>query len=323
MKMSTKKIITGSELSMKEIAPTKWIIPSLLPEGLLILAAPPKTGKSFLALNLAISVASGSRFLKHYKMKQRNVLYISFEDSEARIQERLITITESQQIDPPKNLFISTDLPKISNKNLNELENIIVERQAELVIIDPYAVGIKRNERSQNVYYDDYNSNSPLSNFAKKLNVCLLIIHHTNKENKGKGLTKVSGSYGFTAAADTVWILNEDGRYHKLEIEGKDIEKRNLQLDFDGETYLWSLIGYDNTTYMTPEQKEIYNLLKAEGRSMKASEISSRLNKKDSTVGMLLRKMTGVSIEKIKYGEYAVIPETAESAESFDLDDLL
>ena len=322
MNKHKNQIITSSELSRKDITPVKWIIPKLLPAGLLILAAPPKTGKSFLALDLALAVASGDRFLGHYKVKQRNALYISYEDSEARIQDRLLTITDALQIDPPENLFISTGLPRIANQNIGEFVEIIHQKQAELIIVDTYAAGVKRNERSQNIYFDDYNSISLLRDFAKKLNVCLFIIHHTSKEKKGKGLTKVSGSYGITGAADTIWVLDENGRYFNLEIEGKDIERRNLQIDFDGDSYLWSLVGYDNAIYLTPEQKEIYQLLKTENKPMKLSEISNSLNKKQSTVNMLLRKMAGLYVEKIKYGVYTVIPETAESAESFDSEDL-
>lgn len=323
MKSSSSKIITSSELSTKEIIPIKLIVKGLLPEGLTILAAPPKMGKSFLALNLSIAVSSGNRFLGYYPAQKRKVLYLSLEDSEARLQDRINTITSSLNIDPPEDLYIITESEKFNSNNLTNLEDIIKKVRAELVIIDTYAAGFKRKETSTNIYYVDDDSIRPIKKLAQKLKVSVIIIHHTNKEESGKGLAKVSGSYGMTGAADTVWVLTEDKRYFKLEVQGKDIETRSLQLDFDKDTFIWSDKGTNPSFYMTPEQKEIYDLLKKENREMKTSEIASALNKKLSAVCELFKKMNGIYIENTKYGVYRIIPETTESTESYDFDDTL
>lgn len=323
MKSSSSKIITSSALSTKEIIPIKLIVKGLLPEGLTILAAPPKMGKSFLALNLSIAVSSGKRFLEYYPTIKRKVLYLSLEDSEARLQDRINTITSSLNIEPPEDLYIITESEKFNSNNLTRLEDYINDVKAELVIIDTYAAGFSRRETSHNIYYVDDDSMRPIKKLAQKLKVSMIIIHHTNKEESGKGLAKVSGSYGMTGAADTVWVLTEDKRYFKLEVQGKDIETRSLQLDFDKETFIWSDKGINPSFYMTPEQKQIYDLLKKENREMKASEIARAVNKKDSTVSELLKKMNGIYIENTKYGVYRIIPETTESTESYDFDDIL
>jgi hypothetical protein len=56
---------------------------TLLPAGLTFLAGPPKSGKGWLALTLALAVASGGN---------RDVLYIALEDPEWRIQSRVLTL---------------------------------------------------------------------------------------------------------------------------------------------------------------------------------------------------------------------------------------
>jgi RecA-family ATPase len=52
------KLINASDLEKKLIPPTNWAIEGFLPEGLTILAGAPKSGKSLLALNLALALSA-------------------------------------------------------------------------------------------------------------------------------------------------------------------------------------------------------------------------------------------------------------------------
>jgi RecA-family ATPase len=46
-------------LLARQLPPIQWAIPEILPEGLTLLAGKPKLGKSWLALAMALAVASG------------------------------------------------------------------------------------------------------------------------------------------------------------------------------------------------------------------------------------------------------------------------
>ncbi len=314
--------ITSQELALKELDPIKWIVPQILPEGLTILAAAPKTGKSFLALNLSFAVSTGIRFLQTYPTKKRTVLYFPFEDSERRIKDRIEAITESYKINPPDTLKFRYQEQRFDSRNLTDLETQIVETAAELVVIDTYAAAIKRNNSSSNVYFDDYESISGLRKLAQKLKIAILLIHHTNKDSSNAGLNRVSGSNGIAGAADSIWILEEETGYISFHIQGKDIENQKLRLEFDKETFLWTLKDKIPLYRITTEQMEIINLFVKEKREMRTSEIAKKLGKKESTVSQLLRKMIGIYIENIRYGVYALIPKTTESAKSSEWDNV-
>ena len=69
-------------------APT-WLVEGLLPAGCCaILAAEPRIGKTWLAQDLVVSVASGTPFLGR-KTQQRNVLYVPAEDALPDFARRL------------------------------------------------------------------------------------------------------------------------------------------------------------------------------------------------------------------------------------------
>ena len=56
-------IFNAFDLGRTEFPEIKFIVPGYLPEGATILAGRPKLGKSWLALDLALAVAKGSKCL--------------------------------------------------------------------------------------------------------------------------------------------------------------------------------------------------------------------------------------------------------------------
>ena len=78
----------ASELYGKHLEPTRMIVQHMVPCGLTVLAGAPKRGKSWLALALAIAVASGADFLGN-RTQRGSVLYLDLESRQYRVQERL------------------------------------------------------------------------------------------------------------------------------------------------------------------------------------------------------------------------------------------
>ena len=92
--------------------------PHLLYPGLYILAGAPKIGKSWLALDLCLSVAEGEPFLKH-ETHRGQVLYLALEDSLLRLQNRLYEFTE----EPAEGLQFSTLAKTIGGGLEQQLED--------------------------------------------------------------------------------------------------------------------------------------------------------------------------------------------------------
>ena len=76
------------ELLDTEFPEPKWAIPNLIPEGLTLIGGRPKVGKSWFLLQAAIAVGCGGRFFGE-QVEQGHVLYVAFEDSPKRLQDRI------------------------------------------------------------------------------------------------------------------------------------------------------------------------------------------------------------------------------------------
>jgi RecA-family ATPase len=81
--------ITAAELEEMAFAPVRWAVPDILPEGLTLFAGKQKLGKSWLALGLCVSVASGRVALGTRSVEKGDVLYLDLEGNRRRIKSRL------------------------------------------------------------------------------------------------------------------------------------------------------------------------------------------------------------------------------------------
>ncbi|OUC54975.1 hypothetical protein CA262_08975 [Sphingobium sp. GW456-12-10-14-TSB1] len=68
--------VTARALMSKSFPPIQWIVRPVLVEGLTVFAGPPKLGKSWAMLGVALAVASGGIALGISRCEQGDVLYL-------------------------------------------------------------------------------------------------------------------------------------------------------------------------------------------------------------------------------------------------------
>lgn len=79
-----------------------WLIPGLLPAGaLMFIASPPKAGKTWLALVLALCLATGRPVFGEYQVPEPcDVLYVALEGARAGLRARIGALARGLGIDP-------------------------------------------------------------------------------------------------------------------------------------------------------------------------------------------------------------------------------
>src|SRR6185437_183029 len=102
---------TADELMAAEFPPVRWAVPGLIAEGVNLLAGPPKVGKSWLSLGLALSVAAGTPALGSVEVEAGPVLYLALEDTPRRLQSRMRKILDGRRA--PHGLTLATTCPPL------------------------------------------------------------------------------------------------------------------------------------------------------------------------------------------------------------------
>ena len=240
----SKKLETmdAETLMTTPMEPLKFIVEGLIPQGLHVLAGSPKIGKSWLALWICLQVAKGEK-VWGFETTKSEVLYLCLEDSFARIQSRLFEITD----EAPPTLHFAIMSDAIGSGLEKQIKHFISEHpDTGLIVIDTLQKVRKTVSANVNPYAADYDDINALKQIADKYKIAIVLVHHLRKTGDSDPLNMISGTSGIAGGADTNFVLQKDKRTENtatLICTGRDIEGRELFLEFNRYTFVWELMS--------------------------------------------------------------------------------
>ena len=216
------------------------VIDGLLYTGTYLFVGAPKVGKSFLMAQLAYHVSKGLP-LWGYAVRQGTVLYLALEDDHRRLQERLYRMFGT---DSTPDLRFAICAKKLDNGLEEQLKKFIHEHpDTRLVIIDTLQK-VRENGGDKYSYASDYDVITGLKQFADTSGICLLLVHHTRKQQADDRFDMISGTNGLLGAADGAFLLQKERRTDcsaTLDISGRDQQDQRLYLTRNSERLIWEL----------------------------------------------------------------------------------
>lgn len=194
----------------------KWLIDKWLPESTMaFIVSPPGGHKTWLLLDLAVSVASGTPFLGMFQtITSGPVIIIQQEDFHGQVVERLslivhnrfgISQSEDNLIMPPKlPIFVHPDrkLKFSDEKVMKALDEQIDKIRPSLVIIDPLYSAAEMD----NYMADTASEMFALKAMRDKYGTGFVVAHHTKKGADGDR-ERAWGSQFLNAFLETGWQI--------------------------------------------------------------------------------------------------------------------
>lgn len=237
-----------ASLNGRHVDAPVYVVDSLIANGITILASPPKFGKSWMCMDLAISVANGTEFMGLTTHKE-GVIYLALEDGDYRLQERGRKVAGDRPI--PDNLYLVKEAPQLQDGLLSML-NALVEscESVGMVIIDTLQKVRGVAGKTEGVYGYDYRELGQLHKYALDNNLAVVLVHHLNKGGDDNDFVgRLNGSTGISGAADSIITLSRSKRGDnetKMSITGRDIVERTLILEMDWGRYRWTILGEEH-----------------------------------------------------------------------------
>ncbi len=310
-KQKNSNIISAADLMTKEFPEQRYAVEGLLSEGVTIFAGKPKLGKSWCGLGIALAVASGGKALGSIPVEQGNVLYLALEDGQRRLKKRLELITGNGGV-IPEDLDFATTWSRLDDGGLEDLEFWLSEHpNARIIFIDTLKRVRPKDSGNRQLYDSDYDAIAPLGDLARKYGVSIVLIHHTRKQDSEDPIDLISGSLGLSGSADGVLVLTRARMsvQCKLHVIGRDNEDKELILDWNSGTFGWTLAGDAEQFELSPERKEVINLLlRASPSRITPKQVAETLNRnEDSTRKMMNRMNNDGQIDNDGLGNYTVI----------------
>lgn len=297
------------DLMAKNLPPVQWIVEGLLPEGLCLIGGKSKVGKSWLALSLCESIATGTPFLGKLPVKQGTAIYLSLEDYERRLKSRLEYIKSQASSN-----FLYATRDRLQNPRRDGkqfIEDCLQQHtNCKLIVVDTLAKIRPARRRGSNDYDEDTSFGDELQATAHKHHACLTAITHTRKEPAEDYLDTILGSTGVVGTADFIGVLNRGrgenkGRFRAI---GRDLGKElDWGLQFRTGSSIWELTDGVLAALLSSERMRVVDLLIRIGQPITPTTIAEQLQENLSTIKTRIRRMKeGGFLVSNERGEYSV-----------------
>ena len=238
-------VTSAQDLQAASIPSTVFMITGILPEGTSILSAASKIGKSWMVLDMGLSIAAGVPFMGK-AVKQCGVLYLALEDSLGRLQDRMNKILSGGKA--PQQFYFATEAPNLDNGLLDALDDHLKQfPETKLVIIDTLQKIRGRALPRESSYEQDYREMGTVKSYMDKKGVSVLFVHHNRKmKDEDDPFNMISGTNGIMGAADTIWAIIKGKRADNeatLHITGRDVQQTDTVITFDKGAWKWKPVG--------------------------------------------------------------------------------
>lgn len=311
-----------------------WLVDDWLPDkSITFLVSPPESYKTWMLLDLAVSVSANVPFLGQYRVNNPGpTMIIQQEDSHTGLTDRLALIVEqklgmSPNIDgecwsvpsmPDIPIYVhpSRMLRFDNEKVLEELEKQIQAIKPKVILIDPL---YSTTSAVDNYMADLANQMMVLKTWRDKYGCSFLLAHHS-KKNVDPDSTAREDSWGsqfLNAFLEAGWQIRRNPRLAQNEVVVRRHSKvmgnqAPISLTFDISTvypmrYEVTARAYESMTQAgAPRQPAQANLLDIlEEGPMTQAELVARTNKNRSTISRQMRQLEAAgTVERMPDGRY-------------------
>jgi len=236
-------VLRAGDLPKQDIS-RQWLIEGLWSSPAVgVVAGSPKSGKSWLALEMALSVASATPCLEQYDIHDPGpaLIYMA-EDSLGAVRERLEALTSIRRIE-----FETLDLHAITSSSMRldlardqiRLLKTVRALKPRLLVLDPL---VRIHRLDENSAHEISGLLAYLRELHRELDLSIVLVHHTrknasSKQQAGQGLR---GSGDIHAWLDSSLYLRRQQDKIILSIEHRSAPTPNpivLQLVTDNDTH--------------------------------------------------------------------------------------
>ena len=216
--MAALRVVRAAQLQDLPADQPNWLIEPLWGASAVgLIGGAPKSGKTFLALELAVAVASGRPCLGRFAVPCPGpVLVLAAEDSPHQVKRRIQGIAHARGADFAAldvRLILDTGLRLDRSQDLHRLHLTLASQRPKLLILDPF---VRLQRADENDARQVAAILAALRELARTFNAAVLLVHHARKSGAAVPGQALRGSGDFWAWGDSNLYLS--GRPNRLRL---------------------------------------------------------------------------------------------------------
>jgi hypothetical protein len=199
----------------------RWLVDNLWARaGVGIIGGAPKCGKSWLGLDLAVSVASGTPCLDTFEVREpgRALIYMA-EDAAPVVKERLLGVCCHRNLDLaalPIGVITAPSIRLDQPRDQLRLAETVRRHAPRLLLLDPFV-------RLHRINENQAGDVAPVLGYLRELqrahDLAVAVVHHARKNGGSGGGQNLRGSGDFFAWVDTALSMRRQRQQLVLSVE--------------------------------------------------------------------------------------------------------
>ena len=216
------------ELLDADIALPEALIEGLLPKrGLALMVGAQRAGKTILAAQTAIALATNKPLLDRYALNAHGrVIVIEKDDPGGEGSFKALYVRAQVPRGTPIDFYGPERIPagfEIGPVMLEWLEKIVVEARAVLVVMDSFTALRPQRKSSNDISKQEWMEIYQMDQLAKRLGFCVLLLHHESVTTRANASlewdARGAGTFGMSAASEAQVFIQ---RYRDLAIDAPE-----------------------------------------------------------------------------------------------------
>lgn len=312
-------VLQAAELA-QATAQHRWLIEPLWAHNAVgIIGGAPKCCKSWLGLDIALSVASGTRCLGRFSTcTSAAVLLYLAEDAHTVVKTRLSGLCYRRGLclqNLPINVITAPALRLDLKRDQDRLANTVEHLRPALLLLDPF---VRLHRLDENHAGDVSALLAYLRQLQRSFDTAVLVVHHTRKNGPrgsqaGQGLR---GSSDFHAWGDSNLYLQRKHEHLVLTIEHRAAQAPppvSLVLDGDDESASLQVFETDEPSPQCRQdlhiERQVLAALKDAAQPLSRSELRDQLRVRNQRLGDALQRLAA-DAQIHRLGDRWALPST-------------
>lgn len=317
------KIYSLQEIFDKGIKEPSWRVENIVTNrGITIIGGASCSYKSWIAMHLALSCATGRNFLDRFETEQCNVLYVDEENGDVTLPKRFQMLCKAYNYNMAyTNIFLSifNNVKLDTSIGREQLKLLIDTVKPKVVIVDSMVRCLEGDENEASDVRKIFENLKLI--FENHDDISFVILHHTTKAAANGSFNGLRGSGDFAAFADVVLMFssNYKGFVNVNVAKNRHVDMTNFNefsIKINGTEDLISFEYVEKNQGSTDAVNIAYKdyLDWIENENIKVWESGNMLkklanygNSKDAIYKLRKRLLDDKEIRKLSHGKYEVL----------------
>jgi hypothetical protein len=278
----TPRVTVPRRIEMEDLMDDTTITrPELLIEGILpryglaVIGGRPKDGKSWLACQIALAVATGQALGGWLRVHHPGRVQLwALEDQFALTKDKVMKLLRGARPDGLRDLKVIEELakPVLAGGDLI-IRASLDESPADVVILDSLFKLTGASQPQYDISQRDYDVLDRLRKIAIERRLLIIVIMHTKKNSPGGNpIENLLGTSGTTAVPDMLAELKRFRDGGKLTVVGRAVPSEDYHVDWHGgpEEWGWTIGGQGEEAAGGETASEVLAYLEGQGSATPA-----------------------------------------------------